>query len=80
MPIPESELPPISPDRHFIYCPDPMLLTDAQVDMLFPREVRHELFVIPKAHRASLTQCITQQHSDPTTASTSVRERTVNGQ
>lgn len=44
MPIRECDLPPISPDRHFIYCPDPLLLTDQQLDMLFPREVRNELF------------------------------------
>lgn len=42
-----EDLPPCPPEREFFYCPDPMLLTDNELDALIPRERRiaflHEL-------------------------------------
>lgn len=41
-PIPEADLPPISPDRHFFYCPNPLEMTDDELESQFPRQQRIE--------------------------------------
>lgn len=71
-PIPEADLPPISPDRHFFYCPNPLDMTDAELETQFPRQQRIEflrdLMRLPKQRISPATVGSTvpeAEHADP---------------
>lgn len=37
-----ADLPPCPAERNFFYCPDPLKMTDEELEANFPRERRHE--------------------------------------
>lgn len=73
-----ADLPTVAPERNFVFCVDPLALTDIELETNFSSAGRLEF--LRDLAQASLTLPIPSDDTQPITHSPSVRERVGNGE